>query len=217
MSRRVNREGLTQRTVLLLQWGMERARCPVEQHLLRQEQQGWGPEWAYNCNTTLAPQQLSRCFRVGLKQCRKSNDNYLFVSQVGFLPHAWESAARQRLTCGSYQSAFTTGEETRAHSSSEATWAFVTGMEQPLAESLTREGKRTAGSCPCGTPQVDLRHMLEGDVPQDQMTVFIFRGGIRKLSYLNMVIGNNTNVYLIRCHLEARTSSIEQRTCATKR
>ena len=55
----------------------------------------------------------------------------------------------------------------RAHSSGEATWAFVTGMEQPLAESPTREGKRTAASRPYGTPQVDLRHMLEGDVPQD--------------------------------------------------
>ena len=61
-------------------------------------------------------------------------------------------------------------------------------MEQPLAESPTREGKRTAVSHPYGTPQVDLRHMLEGGVPQDQMTVFIFvKEGIRKLSDLNMV------------------------------
>ena len=40
-------------------------------------------------------------------------------------------------------------------------------MEQPLAESLTREEKRTAASRPYGTPKVDLRHMLEGDIPQD--------------------------------------------------
>ena len=40
-------------------------------------------------------------------------------------------------------------------------------MEQPLAESPTREGKRTAASRPYGTPQVDPMHMLEGDVPQD--------------------------------------------------
>ena len=40
-------------------------------------------------------------------------------------------------------------------------------MEQPLAESPPREGKRTAASRPSGTPQVDLRHMLERDVPQD--------------------------------------------------
>ena len=55
----------------------------------------------------------------------------------------------------------------RAHSSGEATWAFVTRMEQPLAESPTREGKRTAASRSYGTPQVYLRHMLEGDVPQE--------------------------------------------------
>ena len=36
---------------------------------------------------------------------------------------------------------------------------FVTGIEQPLAESPTREGKRTASSRPYGTPQVDLRHV----------------------------------------------------------
>ena len=167
MSWRVNREGLTQRTVLLQQWGTERARCPVEQHLLRQEQQGWGPEWAYNCYTTLTAQQMSKCFRVGFRECRKSHDNYQFGSQVGFLQHAWESAARQHLTCGSCQSACSTGEETRAHSSGEATWAFITGMEQPLAESPTREGKRTAASFPYGKLQVDLRHMLEGDLPQD--------------------------------------------------
>ena len=40
--------------------------------------------------------------------------------------------------------------------------------------------------------------------------VFIFSGGIRKLSDLNTVIKNNTKVYLIRWHQVARTSSIEQ-------
>ena len=115
-------------------------------------------------------------------------------------------------------------------------------MEQPLAESSTREGKRTAASRPYGTPQVDLRlasqersperassrvgiqiegvamsnicqkyvkRELEGDVPQDEMTEFIFSGSIRKLSDLNTVTGNNTKVYLIRWHLVARMSSIE--------
>ena len=43
MSTRVNGEGLKQRTVFLLQWGAERARCPVQQYLLSQGQQGWGP------------------------------------------------------------------------------------------------------------------------------------------------------------------------------
>ena len=167
MSTRVSRKGLTQHTVLLLQWGTERARCPVQQCLLSQVQQGWGPKWAYNCYTTIAPQQISRCFRVGFRECRKSHVNYQYVSQVGSLRHAWESAARQRLTYGSYQSTCNTGEETRAHSSGEVTWAYVTGMEQPLAESPTREGKRTAVSHPYGTPKVDLRHMLEGDISQD--------------------------------------------------
>ena len=110
---------------------------------------------------------MSRCFRVGFGECRKSQDNYQFVRQVGSLQHAWEIAARKRLTCGSYHSSCITGEETRAHSSVEATWAFLTGIEQPLAESSTREEKRTAASRPYGTPQVDLRHMLEGDVAQD--------------------------------------------------
>ena len=110
---------------------------------------------------------MSRCFRVGFGECGKSYNNYQFVTQVGSLQHAWEIAARQCLTCVSYQSACSTGEETRAHSSGEATSAFLTGIGQPLAESLTREGKRTAASCPYGTSQVDLRHVLEEDIPQD--------------------------------------------------
>ena len=47
------------------------------------------------------------------------------------------------------------------------------GMEQPLEESPTsptREERELQASCPYGTPLVDLRQMLEGDVPQDQMT-----------------------------------------------
>ena len=47
---------------------------------------------------------------------------------------------------------------------------FLTGMEQPLAESPTRDERELQASCPYGTPLVDLRHMLEGDVPQDKMT-----------------------------------------------
>ena len=46
-------------------------------------------------------------------------------------------------------------------------------MEQPLAESPTsptREEKELQVSRPYGTPLVDLRQMLEGDVPQDKMT-----------------------------------------------
>ena len=161
MSRRVNREGLTRRTVLLLQWGTERARCPVQHWLLNQAQQG---RWPNELTIATRLSHHSKCqdaFRVGYRECRKSHANYQLVSQVGFLQHAWESAARQHLICGSYQSACSTGDETRAHSSGEATWAFATEKEQPPAESPTREEKRTAASRPYGTPQVDLRHMLD--------------------------------------------------------
>ena len=93
------------------------------------------------------------------------------------------------------------GGETRAHTCGEATWAFLTGMEQPLAESPTsptREERELQASRPYGTPLVDLRQMLEGDVPQDKMTcLFFVKEGIRKLSDLNTVIGNNTQFILI--------------------
>ena len=59
--------------------------------------------------------------RVGFREYRKSHDNYKFVTRVGFLQHEWESAVRQRLSSGSYQSACSTGKETKAHSSGEAT------------------------------------------------------------------------------------------------
>ena len=51
---------------------------------------------------------------VGFRQCRKSHNNYQLVLWVGFLQHAWESAARLRLTCGSYQSACSTGEDVQS-------------------------------------------------------------------------------------------------------
>ena len=68
------------------------------------------------------------------------------------------------------------GEETGTHSSGEATWSFLTGMEQPLAmspSSPTREERELQASRPYGTPLVDLKQLLEGDVPQDKMT-FLF-------------------------------------------
>ena len=58
---------------------------------------------------------------VYFREYRKSHDNYQFVTQVGSLQRAWERAARQRLSCGSYQSACSTGQEKRAHSLGEAT------------------------------------------------------------------------------------------------
>ena len=95
-----------------------------------------------------------------LREYRKSHENYQFVTQVGSLQHAWESAARQRLSCGSDQSACSTGEETRAHSIGEATWAFVKGWNN-LQQSLQPEKERELqASRPYRTPQVDVRHML---------------------------------------------------------
>ena len=87
-------------------------------------------------------------------------------------------------------------------------------MEQPLAESPTsptREERELQSSRPYGTPLVDLKQMLEGDVPQDKMTCLYFvKEGIRKLSDLNTVIGNNTQFILIGGTLIARTSSFKQ-------
>ena len=52
--------------------------------------------------------------------------------------------------------------------------------------------------------------MLEGNLPQDKMTcLFFLKEGIRKLSDLNTVIGNN-KIYFNRWRLFARTSSVEQ-------
>ena len=87
-------------------------------------------------------------------------------------------------------------------------------MEQPLADyptSPTREERELQASRPYGTPQVDLKQMLEGDVPQDKMTcLFFVKEGIRKLSDFNTVIKNNTQFILIGGTLFARTSSFEQ-------
>ena len=51
--------------------------------------------------------------------------------------------------------------------------SFCKGMEQPLAVPPTfptKEEREQQASRPYGTPLVDLRQMLEGDVPQDKMT-----------------------------------------------
>ena len=98
----------------------------------------------------------------------------------------------------------------RAYSSGEATWAFVTGMEQPLAESPTREGKRTANEPSLwhtpSRPQANVSGRCTTGL--DAMFIFV-NEGIRKLSDLNTVRGNNTKFILIRWHLVARTGSVE--------
>ena len=55
----------------------------------------------------------------------------------------------------------------------QSTLSFCKGMEQHLAvppTSPTREERELQASRPYGMPVVDLRQMLEGDVPQDKMT-----------------------------------------------
>ena len=83
-------------------------------------------------------------------------------------------------------------------------------MEQPLAESPTsptREERELQASRPYFTSLVDLKQILEGDIPQDKMTCnFFVKEVIRKLSDLNTVIGNNTQFILIYGTLIARTS-----------
>ena len=124
-------------------------------------------------------------YRVGFREYRNSHDNYQFLMQMGSLQHSWESVARQCLSCGSYQFTCSTGEETRADSSGEATLAFVTGIEEPLAESPTREAKRTASKPSLwhtpSRPQADVRGRCTTGL--DDMFIFV-KAGIRKLSDL---------------------------------
>ena len=107
------------------------------------------------------------------------------------------------------------GEETGVHSSAETTWAFLTEMEQPIAESPTsptREERELQASHPYGTPLVELKQMLDGDIQQDKMTcLFFVKESIRKLCDLNTGIGNNTQFILIGGTLIERTSSFEQK------
>ena len=92
--------------------------------------------------------------------------------------------------------------------------SFCKGMEQPLTvppTSPTREEREPQASRPDGTPLVDLKQMLEGDIPQDKMTcLFFVKEGIRKLRDHNTVIRNNTQFISICGTLIARTSSYEQ-------
>ena len=83
-------------------------------------------------------------------------------------------------------------------------------MEQPLAESPTREGKRTASEPSLWhTPSRPQAYVI-GRCTTGFNDMFIFvKEGIRKLSALNMVRQNNTRFILIRWHLEARTDSVE--------
>ena len=93
-------------------------------------------------------------------------------------------------------------------------WRYLSlckGMEQPLAESPTREGKRTTTEPSIwhapSRPQAYVRGRCTTE--SDDMFILV-KEGIRKLCDLNTVRGNNTQYILLRRHLVARTSSVEQ-------
>ena len=64
-------------------------------------------------------------------------------------------------TCGSFQSAYSTGEKTRAHSSGEATMSFCKAMKQPLADlqALQLEKKETASEPSLWHTPQNLKHV----------------------------------------------------------
>ena len=64
-------------------------------------------------------------------------------------------------TCGSFQSAYSTEEEIRAHSSGEATMSFCKGMKQPMADlrPLQPEKKETASEPSLWHTPEDLKHV----------------------------------------------------------
>ena len=110
---------------------------------------------------------------MGLRECRESHVEQLNnnVYRVGSLQPYGRVQPDCTYTCGSFQSAYITGEEIRAHSGGEATMSFCNGMKQPLADLqlLQPERKRLQVSRSYGTPLMT-PSMLEGDVPQEQMT-----------------------------------------------
>ena len=64
-------------------------------------------------------------------------------------------------TCGSFQSAYSTGDEIRAQSSGEAIMGFCKGMKQPLADlqPLQPEKKETASEPSLWHTPEDLKHV----------------------------------------------------------
>ena len=93
-------------------------------------------------------------------------------------------------------------------------------MEQILAESPTsptREERELQASCPYGMPLVDLRHMLRGrrTTGSDDMFIFV-KEGIKKLSDLNTVRGNNTRFILIGGNLWQGLAQLSRNLCHKK-
>ena len=207
MSTLVNGKGLMHRRVLLLQWGVERARCPVQQYLLNQGQQGWGPneltiatrlshhskcqdasELAFY-RVSQIPWQLSVCLASGISLARMGDCSQATLD-------LWQLSV-----CLQHR---------RGDQSPLKWWShlsFLTGIEQPLAESPTREGKRTAVSRPYGTPQVDLRHMLRKMYHRMQMRCCL---RYQKTEGPNTMIKKVYTIYLIKVAPDGSTSPLSR-------
>ena len=83
------------------------------------------------------------------------------VYQVGSLQPYGRVWPGFTYSCGSFQSACSTGEEIRAHSSGGATMSFCKGMQQPLADlqPLQPEKKETASEPSLWHTPEDLKHV----------------------------------------------------------
>ena len=103
-------------------------------------------------------------------------------------------------SCGSFQSACSTGEEIRAHSSDEATMSFSKGMKQPLADlqPLQREKKETASELSLWHTPEDLKHVrgrctTGADDKHTKTSFFFCKEGIRELRDLMGMAKIKTN------------------------
>ena len=89
-------------------------------------------------------------------------------------------------TCGSFQSAYSTGEEIRADSSGEATMSFCKGMKQPLVDlqPLQPAKKETASEPSLWHTPEDLKHVrwrCTTGTDDKHTKVFFLYKGLREL------------------------------------
>ena len=158
--------------MLLLQWVAERSESQ-ETVSIGPGQCGWGPEWeqwllAYS-RSTAHINVHEWAFRVSqiprwVTTITMSNEWDLFSTYGKVRPGF-------TYTCGSFQSAYSIGEEIRAYSSGEGTMSFVRGWNNlwQISNLSNQRRKRLQVSSPYGTP-LKTSSMLEGDVPQEQRT-----------------------------------------------
>ena len=98
--------------------------------------------------------------------------------------------------CGSFQSAFSTEEEIRAHSSGEATMSFCKAMKQPLADLqlLQPETKETASEPILWHTSEDLNHVrgrctTGTDDKTHKKQAFIFQSETMRRNYFKFRLG----------------------------